>query len=158
MNEPAGIQFQDLMEQPFKQRRISEKGKHDVRTHSSAYWQTRICDLPGCLARTHLRCAELRFNLALSDPIAGYLDQDAPWRGVGGAYVVTLGRDSGAEAGRDEGLPTLTASVNAFTRLWLGVRPATGLSVTDDLSGPLALLEELDWAFRLPQPHPDWEF
>jgi len=158
MHEPPGLQFQDLMEQPFKQRRISEKGKHDTRTHSSAYWQARICDLPGCLARTHLRCAELRFNLALRDPIEGYLGEDAPWRGVGGEYVISLGRDSGAEPGRDMALPTLNASVNAFTRLWLGVRSATSLSVTDDLSGPSALLEELDWAFRLPAPHPDWEF
>jgi len=78
MNEPSGLQFQDLMEQPFKQGRISEKSKHDIRTHSSAYWQTRICDLAGCLAQTHLRCAELRFNLKLSDPIADYLDPSAP--------------------------------------------------------------------------------
>jgi len=158
MNEPSGIQMQDLMEQPFKQRQVSEKSKHDTRTHSSAYWQMRICDLEGCLARTHLRCAELRFNLVLSDPISGYLDEDAPWRGVGGEYVASLSRDSGAEPGCDETLPTLTASVNAFTRLWLGVRSATSLSVTDDLSGPRELLEELDWAFRLPAPHPDWEF
>jgi len=77
---------------------------------------------------------------------------------VGGEYIVSLGHDSGAEPGCDEALPTCTASVNAFTRLWLGVRSATSLSVTDDLSGPKELLEELDWAFRLPEPHPDWEF
>jgi predicted acetyltransferase len=158
MNEPSGIQMQDLMEQPFKQQRLSEKSKHDIRTHTSAYWQMRICDLVGCLARTHLRCADLRFNLALSDPIDRYLDADAPWRGVSGEYVVSLGRNSGLEVGRDASLPTLTASVNAFTRLWLGVLSATSLSVTDDLSGPQELLEELDWAFRLPVPHPDWEF
>ena len=37
--------------------------------------------------------------------------------------------------GRDETLPTLTCSVGAFTRLWLGVRPATGLAVTCRLAG-----------------------
>jgi len=48
--------------------------------------------------------------------------------------------------------------VNAFTRMWLGARPATGLAVTDELTGPAALLEELDWALRLPEPKPDWDF
>jgi hypothetical protein len=158
MNEPPGIQLQDLMEQPFKQRRISEKSKYDVRAHSSAYWQARICDLQGCLANTHLRCAELRFNLALHDPIPRLLDESAPWYGIGGEYVVSLGRDSSAEPGRDERLPTLSASVGAFTRLWLGVLSATGLSVTDELAGPKELLDELDWAFGLPKPRLDWEF
>jgi hypothetical protein len=42
--------------------------------------------------------------------------------------------------------------------LWLGVRPATGLAVTDELSGPPELLEALDWVLRLPDPKPDWDF
>jgi hypothetical protein len=58
----------------------------------------------------------------------------------------------------DTGLPTLIATVNAFTRLWLGVGPATGLSFTDDLDGPRDLLVQLDHALRLPDPHPDWDF
>ena len=72
--------------------------------------------------------------------------------------MVTLGPASGAEPGLDPALPTLTASVGAFTRMWLGVRPASGLAVTDDLAGPPELLEALDWALRLPQPKPDWDF
>ena len=50
------------------------------------------------------------------------------------------------------------ASVNAFTRLWLGVCPATGLSVTDGLEAPRELLEELDVVLRLLDPQPDWDF
>jgi hypothetical protein len=72
--------------------------------------------------------------------------------------VVTLGPSSGAEPGQDAALPTLSASVGAFTRLWMGVRPATSLAITDDLSGPRALLENLDWLLRLPAPKPDWDF
>jgi len=71
---------------------------------------------------------------------------------------VTLGPSSGAERGTDASLPTLTATVNALTRLWLGVRPATGLAVTDDLSGPLDLLQALDRAICLPEPKPDWDY
>ena len=80
------------------------------------------------------------------------------WKGAGGEYVVELGRDSGAERGRDASLSTLKASINAFSRVWLGVRPATGLAVTDDLEGPRDLLEALDDAFRLPEPVRDWDF
>jgi hypothetical protein len=158
VQEPPGMQLQDLIEQPFKQRQISQKSEFESTVHASAYWQVRMCDLAGCLERTHLPGAEVRFNLALSDPIARFLDDDAPWRGLSGDYVITLGPSSGAEVGIDDALPTLTASVGAFTRLWLGVRPTTGLAVTDALSGPPALLEALDWALRLPDPKPDWDF
>lgn len=158
MREPQGIQLQDLIEQPFRQRQVSEKSKFESRMRASAYWQMRICDLPGCLEHTHLRGDEVCFNLTLTDPIERFLDASTPWRGIAGDYVVTLGPASGAKLGADVSLPTLTASVGAFTRLWLGVRPATGLAVTDDLSGPPELLERLDWALRLPNPKPDWDF
>jgi hypothetical protein len=42
--------------------------------------------------------------------------------------------------------------------MWLGVRPASGLAVTDELAGPPALLEQLDDVLLLPTPRPDWEF
>ena len=120
--------------------------------------QARICDLEGCLARTHLMGEEVRFNLVLSDPIERFLDQDAPWRGVSGEYMVWLGPSSTAARGRDDNLPTLTASVGAFTRLWLGVRPATGLAFTDELAGSPELLHAIERALRLPEPHPEWDF
>jgi len=40
----------------------------------------------------------------------------------------------------------------------LGVKPATGLAVTDQLKAPVSLLEKLNLAFRLPDPKPDWDF
>ena len=158
LTEPAGIQLQDLVTQPMQHRTLTEKTKFETGTQSLAYWQTRICDLPACLAKTHLRCDDLKFNLKLSDPIEGRLEDDAPWKGVAGDYVVTLGRSSGAEPGSDSSLSTLKCSVNAFTRMWLGVRSASGLSVTDDVNAPPELFEELDWAFRLPECRRDWEF
>jgi predicted acetyltransferase len=159
MREPPGIQLQDLLKQPFQRRRISEKTKFETVVHATAYWQMRICDLAACLARTHLRGGPLRFNLALTDPVERYLDESAPWRGISGDYVVTLAPSSGAEMGTDETLPTLRASVGAFTRLWLGVRRATSLAVTDNLSGPSELLRELDEALScLPDPKWDWDF
>jgi GNAT superfamily N-acetyltransferase len=158
MNEPPGIQLQDLLKKPFRLRQITRKSEFENVMRSTAYWQVRICDLEKCLERTHLRGEALRFNLKLHDPLERYLDEGAPWRGVGGDYVATLGSDSGAERGVDHALPTLDVSVGAFTRLWLGVRPATSLAVTDHLSGPQELLEALDWALCLPEPHLDWDF
>ncbi len=158
MREPQGIQLQDLIEQPFKQRQVSEKSKFESDMHAAAYWQMRICDLLGCMERTHLRGEEVRFNLKLVDPIETSLDEEAPWHGITGDYVVTLGPSSGAELGTDKSLPTLKASVGTFTRMWLGVRPATGLAITDELSGPQELLKKLDWTLRLPDPRPDWNF
>lgn len=158
MREPAGIQLQDFLERPFQFRTLTEKSKMEHVMHARAYWQMRICDLPGCLARTCLAGDDTRFNLKLTDPITEHLDEGSSWRGVAGDYVVTLGPSSAAERGSDEGLPTLSASVNAFTRMWLGVRPATGLAVTDELAGPRGLLEGLDAVLRLPEPKPDWDF
>jgi hypothetical protein len=158
IREPAGVQFQDLLDKPFARYTMTEGSKFEARVKAIAYWQMRICDLPGCLARTKLSTGDARFNLRLTDPIEQFLPEDTSWRGTGGDYVVTLGAESGAERGHDEGLPTLTASVNAFTRLWLGVGPPMGLRFTDDLDGPMELLQQLDHVLRLPDPHPDWEF
>jgi hypothetical protein len=159
MREPPGLQFQDLLDKPFQRRRVSEGGRFETGIRALAYWQMRICDLEGCLAHTGLKAAEVRFNLQLSDPIGPYLGQDAPWRGIGGDYVVTLGRSSGAETGRHDTLPTLKASVGAFTRLWLGVRSASSLAATDALSGPQELLQDLDEKLLcLPEPRWDWDF
>jgi len=158
MREPAGIQLQDLLERPFRQHQVTARSRFENRMAAYAYWQVRMLDLPQCLAHTQLRAREVRFNLRITDPIARLLEEEAPWPGVGGEYIVTLGSSCQAKPGQDSALPTLTCSASAFTRLWLGVRPATGLAVTDELAGPAPLLEELDWALRLPEPKPDWDF
>ena len=158
MREPQGIQLQDLLHRPFRHYQMTEKSRFENRMAAVAFWQVRILDLPKCLAQTRLPSGETRFNLELTDPIEPLLDDDAPWRGVAGNYIVTLGKTSAAESGSDPALPTLKASVNAFSRLWFGVRPATGLAVTDDLSGPQSLLDQLDSTLRLPDPKPDWDF
>ncbi|MEN6344841.1 MAG: hypothetical protein ABFE16_06005 [Armatimonadia bacterium] len=156
LREPPGIQIQDLLEHPFREYESRDKGRFELGTHAVAWWQMRMLDLPGCLARTHLPCGEVRFNLQLSDPITKYLDPQSPWQGVAGDYVVTLGAESGAEPGQDANLPSLQTTVNAFTRLWLGVRSASGLAFTDELVAPEGLLQSLDAVIRLPLPHPDW--
>ena len=158
MNEPGHIQIQDLIRKPFRHRQLTEKSSYESMNRATAYWQARICDLPGCLAQTHLPGEAVQFNLNLHDPITKHLDKDAPWRGIGGKYIITLGPKSQAKGGKDENLLTLNASVGAFTRMWLGVRPPSGLAVTDQLSGPPALMDRLDHLLHLAQPKPGWDF
>jgi len=158
VHEPSGLQLQDLLRQPFKGRRVTEASPHVQRMSSSAYWQIRILDLAAALAATHLPAGPVRCNLDLADPIEGALPPDSPWRGVAGSYVVTLGPECGAERGADPALPTLRASINAFSRAWLGVRSPTGLSWTDDLEAPPDLLKDLDRVLALPAPASDWDY
>jgi len=53
---------------------------------------------------------------------------------------------------------TATASVGAFSRLWLGARSATCLSWTDEFSGSPDLLAKLDHILCLPSPASDWDY
>lgn len=158
MQEPPGIQLQDLLEKPLRQYRVTEKSRFQSIMQAAAYWQIRICNLSECMAQTHLPGEKVQFNLKLSDPIDSLLDEKAPWRGLTGNYVVMLGPLSSIETGIDKTLPTLVATIGAFTRMWLGVRPATSLAITDQLSAPQELLEKLDWILRLPEPKLDWGF
>lgn len=152
------LQFQDLLKQPFRERRATESARFSSLSLSMAYWQARILDLHACLAKTHFNTETLRFNLKLSDPVSAVLPKDTKWQGIGGNYVVQLGQESFAETGHDSQLPTLTASVNAFTRLWLGARPASHLAKTTDLGAKPDLLAKLDRTVNLPRPHLGWDF
>jgi predicted acetyltransferase len=150
--EPPEIQLQDLVAQPIRQRIRTSKSEHETVQRSTAFWQIRILDLTACVAAYSWPGPELAFNLSLDDPLAGL----AGGAGVGGDFTVVVGSPSAVEPGHGKGLPTLEASVNAFTRFWFGVRSASSLAITDRLSGPAELLEALDEAVRLPQPRMGW--
>ena len=158
MEEPPEIQFQDLLRQPFRTRTNTRGSRYATDHETRAFWQARMLDVPKCLAKTRLDAEPVTFNLALGDPIAEHLDGANAWRGCAGDYVLTLGEESAAEPGRSPNLPTLNASVGAFTRLWLGVRNASSLTLTDDLGGDEALLRALDRSLRLPRPYLGWDF
>ena len=156
--EPPNIQLQDFLKQPFRFRQLTEKSKFENKMKATAFWQMRILNLKKCIAITHLNCEDIKFNLELTDPIENYLEQNSKWKGISSNYVIALGKNSKAEKGKNRNLPTLRSSVGAFTRMWLGVRPASGLAVSDELSGTEELLEKLDKAFCIPEPKPDWEY
>jgi hypothetical protein len=156
--EPPGVQLQALVDRPMFSMWTTRNAKYETRYRVYTWWQARICDLAACLERTRLPGPEVRFTLEVTDPIERLLGEGEAWRGVGGSYVVTLGSRSSAERGADASLPTMRTTVNAFTRLWLGVRPASGLAITDSIDAPTELLTALDEAIVVPRPCADWMF
>jgi hypothetical protein len=160
--QPPGMQLQDLVRKPFHRKRVGHGTRFETGTRSYAWWQLRICDLAACLERTRLPTADgVTFHLRLTDPLAEHLGEQTRrrWPGVGGDYVVTLGSESHAErTDGASGLPTLTTSVNSFSRLWAGVLRAGGLAYTcRDLDAPRELLERLDHVLAVPAPQLDWD-
>ncbi|MBN1433213.1 hypothetical protein JW921_00530 [Candidatus Fermentibacterales bacterium] len=159
--EPAGIQLQDILASPMRTWRTTRRTRLEQGTVGIAYFQFRVLDLRACVGAAHLTgCSGIRFNLELHDPLEAHLDVDSTgWRGCSGDFTVGLGSESALSKGHTRGLPLLRSSVNAFTRMWMGTLPASGLAVTDDLVGPPGLLRELDAAL-LParDPRPDWDF
>ncbi len=160
MMEPPEIQLQSLLQRPLRNRTISEQSKHAAEHESLAWWQLRVLDVPACVEAAGGLAAEADFQLNLSDPLDELLAQEDAdgWRGAGGQYVVHLGDHSHAVAGADAGLPQLSCSVNAFTRLLWAVAPAGSLAVTDGLQAPTELLDRLNRALTFQPPHPGWDF
>ncbi|MCP3857074.1 MAG: GNAT family N-acetyltransferase [Actinomycetia bacterium] len=152
MIEPPEIQLQDLLRHPIRASYASRGSVYAASHEAIAWWQLRIMDLAACVDRTAPLGPPLRFNLRLTDPAATVSAQE--WEGIGGDYIVTLGDGAVVADGHDASLATLDATVNAFSRLLFGVRPASSLALTTDLAGPPALLAELDTLLRLPAPHP----
>ena len=169
MHEPPDIQMQTLLKEPFRNRRNTRDSKYAANHRTSAWWQLRMLDVGACVAARHWPGKKVLFNLQLTDPVAEFLP-DGPWRGCAGDYCISMGPISYAEPGHRDDLPTLQASVNAFSRLWFGVAPATGLAVTDGLkveaparggdlmASPVPLLDRLDEALCLPAPRTGWDF
>ncbi len=155
--EPPGIQFQDFLKKPFTYNRITHGSKFQNFSRASCWSQLRIVNLERCVS-VMKTVKPVNFNLELSDPISKYIPEEIAWRGVGGEYTIDLSGKSHLKEGFTDGLPTMKATINAFTRLWSGALKATQLSVSDDLEAPKELLEKLDYAINLPQPHYDWDF
>jgi len=158
MVEPRWLNFQDLLNKPFTYQQMTRNSRFEHRFRAIAFWQIRICRLDRCIARVRSCLPDVSFNLKLTDPIEKYLEATDEWQGISGEYSVTLGKTSSVEKGFRPGLPTLTASVNAFSRLWLGTATAEGLKATESFDAPDKLLSQLGRVFRNPVPSPDWEY
>lgn len=149
MMEPPELQLQDVISHPNRQRIVTRGTDFAAGGSAHAWWQIRILDLDACVRARTWTGSPVRFNLELADPMSHF---DETWAGLGGSYVVEISEDSRVASGTEHGLPTLEASVADFSRMWIGARVASSLSVTGGLTGPPELLADLDEAFRLPTP------
>jgi hypothetical protein len=152
MAEPPDVQMQDIVRHPFRAQVTTKGSAFESGIRSNAWWQVRILDLLRCVSVVGWAGEPVRCNLVITDPLEDLLA--GSWRGVGGHYVAEFGASSHARPGHDDALPILAAGVGAFSRLWMGIRPATSLAVTDDLAGPDDLLSALDEVFLSPTPRP----
>ena len=154
--EPAHVQLQALLRNPMREIERSARSEHESFNHSVAWWQLRILDVEACVAARSWVGEPVRFNLTLTDPIEDRLTGD--WRGTAGEYTIEIGAVSAASAGHQSGLPTMSADVGSFTRLWFGVRPPSVVAATDSIDAPDNLLAALDEALILPKLLPGWLF
>jgi len=152
--DPPGVQLQDLIDRPFESAAKRKGGSFHNPDLSSAWDQWRILQ-PEAAFEGARAAGPLSFVVDLVDPIEQHLEE-RPWRGLSGRWTVELGERCAMHRGGAE--PGLRASVGAFSRWWLGVRPASHLALTDDFDASGALIEDLDRAWRPPAPRNDWEF
>ncbi len=169
MPEPPDIQLQSLLRQPFRNRRNTRNSDFAAAHDAEAWWQLRVLDLPACVERRYWPGEPVRFNLTLTDPVTDHLPAGT-WGGCGGDYWISVGPSSHATPGHRDDLPTLHATVGAFSRLWFGVAPASSLAITDGLrmeeatnpdapdASPSNLYERLDDALCMPTPRLGWDF
>ena len=162
--EPPDVQLQDLIRSPFSRNRTTKSSAHATGIASVAFTQLRIVDLDASVGARQWRGPTVACNVRLTDPIADLLTDPADpatgpsWNGVSGDYVLHVSDPSTISVGHDPSLPTITASIGAFSRCWFGVRPASSIALTDDLDAPGDLLAALDDALALPTPQPGWDY
>ena len=157
LRELPWLQIQSVVKKPFQLMTVSHKGRFESRLAGEAYWQLRMLDVEQCVAALSAR-ETVRFALVITDPIADRLPDSSKWNGCGGEYVVELSERSSAKRGRETGLPVLEATVNDFTRFWMGSASAASLQAFHSFSGPDELIAALDRAVQLPRPYPDWDY
>lgn len=158
--EPPHAQLQPLVALPGRQEFTRPDGPHAYRQNADAWWQARVLDVPSCVAALDA-VAELDLDVVLTDPVDAFVPRGSAWSGVGGAWRLEL-RSNGSVAAPlaapDGSRPTLRCSVNAFSRLWLGVRPPTRLQGTDVLEADDGLLAALERCLPLPLPDVGMDF
>jgi hypothetical protein len=171
MMEPPEIQLQSMLKRPFREQAIADKGKYYSEQNTYAWYQLRVLDVAACVGAVSYAGPPVGFNLSLTDSVAQVLSSaeqiNESWTGVAGDYVVEFADTSKASlvasgSSKAKGqinpaLPTLSCSVNTFSRLLWGVASASSLAISDGLQGPQSLLAALDPVFKT-NPKPGWEF
>lgn len=156
---PPSVQIQDFLDGPIQQVIASAGGNHQKATRAMSWQQLRVCSVEQCVSALSIENESIEFNLVLTDPITRFLEDGQGWRGCGGEYWVRLASECEAKkAVANPDLPTLHASVNAFSRFWIGAATPEWLQVSEKFEGPPELIARLSRALCLPTPAYDWAF
>jgi predicted N-acetyltransferase YhbS len=158
MTDPPRLQLQDFLKRPMATMQARKGGEFDSDDVSQVWMQCRILDLQQCIGEMKCHGDPVSFNLKLTDPIEQCLPAESEWRGVGGDWIITLGRESSATKGVDSSLPTAAATVNDISRIWFGSLSAEAVSVTGNFVADPSLIQRIDSAVQLPVPIVDWDF
>ena len=163
LTEPVWLQLQDFIVDPgaqFRRTRGSQTGA--LRIEADAWWQARIIDLSACIRA--IRAVDDSFSVVvkLTDPLGGHLvdsGYDGAWNGLDGTWRLSFGATHTAERIGSNEPHDLETTVNALTRWWLGVLPASTLLAMGAFvctAETAALLDTL--TNHLPTPQPGWDF
>jgi len=158
MKEPAQIQLQDFIDRPFQLQTITRKGKFESRMRSIAYQQLRICNLENCIRAIQYDGTAFSFNLRLTDPINDFLDERNKFDECSGDFTVSIDKESAISRGFEDNLPLVEGTINGFTRLWIGILPASSIGLVEDLNIDKSLVDKLEKVFYKPDVRSDWDY
>ena len=158
MKEPAFIQLQDFIEKPFQLQTITQKSKYESKMSSEAYQQLRICNLEKCIEAVQFNGVELSFNLELSDPINDFLEDSEKRNECQGKFIVKIGKTSSVKRGVVNKLPSVKCTINAFTRLWIGILPSETINLVEEIEIDEELKGKLTKTFYNPDVRSNWDY
>ncbi|MFW2382020.1 MAG: GNAT family N-acetyltransferase [Acidimicrobiales bacterium] len=160
--EPPWMQAQDFDSEPGHNYRRTKGTKVHVRTEADAWWQIRIVDIETCIAAMAPVSEPFEVVVEIDDPVEHHLTgsgYSGSWKPLTGMWRFSFGESHSAERVTDAPNLDLRTSINALSRWWLGVLPATALGVTGQMDADHSTLARLDrLTAHLPRPHPGWDF
>jgi predicted acetyltransferase len=161
--EPPWMQAQDFDAEPGHNYRRTKGGTAHVRTEADAWWQIRIVDLQACIGAMGPVAEPFELVVEIDDPVERHLTDSGfsgSWEPLSGRWRFSFGQSHSVEQ-LDDHTPQadLRTTINALSRWWLGVLPASALGVIGQMDGGSATLDRLDQlTVHLPRPHPGWDF
>ncbi len=158
--EPVWMQAQDFMKQPGREYRRTKGTPNAMHIDADAWWQLRIVDLGACISVMRPSSQSFSVVVELEDPIEPHLidsGYEGEWRPLSGTWRLSFGASNRAE--RIDPTPDvdIRTSVNALSRWWLGVLPASTLQVMGQFHGDPDVMNDLDTlTAHLPTPQIGW--
>ncbi|NNF55585.1 MAG: sterol carrier protein domain-containing protein [Acidimicrobiales bacterium] len=163
LTEPVWLQLQDFIVDPGAQlRRTKGSQTGALRIEADAWWQARIVDLAACVEAMGPVDEPFSVVVRIEDPVEPHLvnsGYDGDWNGLDGTWRLSFGATHTAERISDGEPIDLETTINALTRWWLGVLPASTLVAMGAFECTADTADRMDTlTSHLPKPQPGWDF